>query len=305
MQVITSLDFQLKNTAVCIGKFDGIHTGHRCLLSFAKDENLKMTMITFLFPKGQGIYSYREKLALAEQLGVEVFVGIPMTSEFMHMSKEQFVKEILVEKCNAKKVVVGADFCFGYQRSGNAQFLKKEGIRYGFETIICEKKKMDGEIISSTWIRTLLKEGNMQQVNKLLGTPYFMKGIVKKGNQIGRKMEVPTANIQPEEGKELPPYGVYTVRVKVQNTFYEGIGNLGVKPTIPGENPVGMEVWLFDFDGDLYDTAITVFLLAFQRKEKKFMSLDELKIQIEKDICMAKENLSHSKTSFASRSIPS
>ena len=299
MQVINNLDFQLNNTAVCIGKFDGLHRGHRLLLSEAGQGGYTVTMITFSFPDGRGIYSCEEKVWLAEKLGVEVLISIPVTEEFMRMSAEDFVKKILVERCDAKKVVVGADFGFGYHRSGNAEFLREAGIDYGFDTFIYEKLMQDGEVISSTRIRGLLREGRMVEVNDLLGTPYFVRGVVKKGNQIGRTMGVPTANIEPDEMKELPPYGVYTVRLEiaassecsetVQYNTYDGIANLGVKPTIGDDNRVTLEVWLFDFEGDLYDKELIVYLLDFQRPERKFESLEELKEQIDRDIEVAKK----------------
>jgi len=292
MQIFTDLNFQIKNTAVCIGKFDGLHKGHRLLLQEAKDTGLPVVMITFLFSEFQGIYSYEEKKTLAELLGVDYFVVIPVTEEFMKMEPETFIKNVLVEKCDAKKVVVGADFRFGYKRAGNTEILKEKGKHFGFEVTVYEKLTQDGEIISSTRIRKLLSSGKISEANTLLKTPYFMQGIVESGNQIGRKISVPTANIQPAKEKELPPFGVYAVRVQSGNKTYNGVGNLGVKPTIPGENPVGMEVWIFDYDGDLYDKEIIVSLIDFLREERKFANLEELQKQIAKDTTLAKEILS-------------
>jgi len=245
-----------------------------------------------LFSEFHGIYSYEEKKTLAELLGVDYFVVIPVTEEFMKMEPETFIKNVLVEKCDAKKVVVGADFRFGYKRAGNTEILKEKGKHFGFEVTVYEKLTQDGEIISSTRIRKLLSSGKISEANTLLKTPYFMQGIVESGNQIGRKISVPTANIQPAKEKELPPFGVYAVRVQSGNKTYNGVGNLGVKPTIPGENPVGMEVWIFDYDGDLYDKEIIVSLIDFLREERKFANLEELQKQIAKDTTLAKEILS-------------
>lgn len=283
MRVITDLDFQLHHTAVCIGKFDGLHRGHRYLLSEAARGDLVTTMITFVFPDGFGIYSYEEKLSLAEGLGIKVFVAIPMTEGFMRMGPERFVREILVERCDARRVVVGADFRFGSGRSGDAGYLREAGPCFHFETVVCDKLTQDGEAISSTRIRQLLSEGRMPEANALLETPYFIRGRVEAGRQIGRKMDVPTANIRPDARKVLPPYGVYAVRVEVDGRWYGGVGNIGVKPTIPGVNPVGLEVWLFDYGGDLYGRELTVYLMNYQRPERKFSSIGELREQIARD----------------------
>lgn len=291
MKVITDLNFQLNNSAVCIGKFDGIHRGHRLLLQEAKQSGLTLVMFTFQFPNAQVLYSDEEKRHLAERLGVDILVAIPVTKDFLQIDAATFTKEILVEKCDAKKVVVGSDFCFGYQRKGDAAFLAEQGDKLGFEVCVFEKLKEKGEIISSTRIRRKLLEGELQEVNDLLQTPYFIRGTVEEGNRIGRKMEVPTANIRPAEGKELPPFGVYAVRVDVNGTVYDGIGNLGIKPTIPGENEAGLEVWLFDYEGDLYGQTLTVYLVAYQRPEKRFDSLEQLKKQIGEDTIKAREIL--------------
>lgn len=292
MKVLTDWkNIQLEQTAVCIGKFDGIHRGHRALLEEAGKSGLPLVMLTFIFPGHRGIYSYDEKMKLAGELGVDVFLAVPVTESFMSMSAAQFVQEVLFKHLNAKNVVVGADFCFGHNRQGTAVFLKEQGEQYGFDVEIMEKVQEDGEVISSTRIRALLREGKIKKANELLKSPYFMCGTVEKGNQIGRTMSVPTANIYPSEQKELPPFGVYAVRVLVDGTWYNAVSNLGVKPTIPGENPVGLEVWLFDFQGNLYGKDLMVEFYEFQRPEREFASLSELKAQIEKDTAQAAEIL--------------
>lgn len=285
MRILTDLDFNLEDTAVCIGKFDGIHRGHRMLLRGAAESGLPTVMLTFLFPDYKGIYSYEEKLYLAEKLGIDFFVPIPVTKEFMHMSPEQFAADILTGRCHAQKVIVGSDFRFGYKRLGTPQTLQESGREHGFEVSIMDKLKWDGEVVSSTRIRGLLSDGKMEQANALLETPYFIKGKVEEGNKIGRTMSVPTANIRPSDEKCLPPFGVYAVRVQTgaDGSIYNGVCNLGVKPTIPGKNPVGAEVWLFDYDGNLYGKELMISLYAFQRPERAFDSIGELKKQIVKD----------------------
>ena len=152
--------------------------------------------------------------------------------------------------------------------------------------------------MSSTRIRSLIAKGKMEQANELLGTPYFLTGVVQKGNQLGRTMETPTANIYPDAHKVLPPYGVYAVFVDVEGKRYKGICNLGVKPTIPGENEVGFEVWLFNFSGDLYDKELTAYFVSFLREERKFASLTQLKEQITRDTVLAKQILSQKESEW-------
>ena len=291
MKIITDLDFKLKNTAVCIGKFDGLHRGHQSLFEEAGKQGRTRVMMTFSFPEVRGIYSDEEKIYLAERAGIDIMVVIQATEEFLHMSPGAFTGEILSGRCDAREVVGGEDFCFGYRRSGDTAFLQREGERLGFRVCIKEKLRQDGEVISSTGIRRLLAQGDMRRAAKRLGLPYFIQGVVGEGNRIGRKMSVPTANLSPAQGKVLPPAGVYAVRVQRGRDVYSGIANLGIKPTIPGTNPMGLEVWLFDFEGDLYGSELRVFLLEFLRPERKFPSLEELYRQIDRDVAEAKEIL--------------
>ena len=292
MKIITDLNFKLNGTAVCIGKFDGIHRGHRLLLTEAKKSGLTVVMFTFLFPgSGKCIYSYEEKLSLAESLGVDVFIAVPVTESFMRMEPEEFVEEILVRRCDARKVVVGADFRFGHNRAGDVRLLQQMGAKNNYSVAVFDKLREGGKIISSTRIRKLLTAGKLSEVNGLLASPYFIRGRVHTGNKLGRRMDVPTANITPAPDKELPPFGVYAVMVQVEDSWYEGVANLGVKPTIPGENPVGLEVWLFEYQGDLYEKTITAYLMDFLRPEQKFDSLSELKAQIQRDTAQAEEIL--------------
>lgn len=292
MKIITGLEFRLKNTAVCIGKFDGIHRGHRLLLQQAGQSGLSTVMMTFLFPDGTSIYSKTEKRLLAEKLGVDILIEIPVSKEFFAMEAESFIKDILVEKCGAKEIVVGEDFTFGCQRKGDVRLLEDSASRYGFQVFAFEKLKYGGEIISSTSIREKISAGHMSEANNLLGEPYFIYGKVQKGNQIGRTISVPTANILPEADKILPPFGVYAIRATLRGKQYKGVGNIGIKPTIPGKNPVGVEVWLFGYEGNLYGENITVSLLEFLRPEKRFDSIGALKEQIMKDVALAQKILS-------------
>lgn len=291
MQIIRDLDFQLNNTAVCIGKFDGIHRGHRLLLEEAKKSGRTIVMFTFATERGV-LYGEQEKIQLAAKLGVDVFLVIPFNRQFKEQPAEEFVKKVLLARCDAKKIIVGDDFRFGYQRSGDVRLLQKMGTEYGFETIVKEKMVADGDIISSTRIRTLVGQGRMREANALLGTPYRIAGEVQRGRQLGSSvLHTPTANLYPDSSKELPPYGVYAVLAEADGRQFAGVCNLGKKPTIGMEEPVGLEVWLFDYEGNLYGKEITVYLLDFQRPEQKFASMEELKAQIAEDAIQARQTL--------------
>ena len=302
MEKIRNLDFRLNNSAVCIGKFDGIHRGHRLLLAEAKKSGLAAVMFTFAMDQREMLYSEQEKIQLAERLGFDIFIAIPFDEHFMRQSAEDFVRDILLQHCDAGRVVVGEDFRFGHRRSGDAELLLQMGKEYGFETVVRKKMVAGGDVISSTRIRALIREGELEEANSLLGTPYFISGRVQKGNQLGRKLETPTANISPYAGKDLPPYGVYAALVEVDGRQYEGVANLGKKPTVAEEEPVGLEVWMFDYEGNLYDKEITVYLIAYQREERKFASLEELKQQIAGDARRAKQTLSLLDKGYLARS---
>lgn len=303
MKVIENLEFQWNHTVVCIGKFDGIHRGHRLLFEDTQEKKQPVVMFTFSVGESSVIYAPREKRRLAERLGIDDLVEVPLDDTFRRQTPEDFAAYILRDKCGADKVIVGSDFRFGKDRSGDAAVLERLGKQYGFDVVVYEKLILDGEVVSSTRIRKLIREGRMTEANRLLGTPYFITGVVEKGNQLGRKMETPTANIYPDDHKVLPPFGVYAVLADVEGQLFSGVSNLGVKPTIPGENPIGLEVWLFDYEGNLYGKELTVYLIDFMRPERKFHSVMELQTQIQKDTIHARKILSQQDSESLRRSV--
>ena len=181
-------------------------------------------------------------------------------------------------------IVAGTDFHFGYQRAGSFRELQQYADDLGYEAVIVKKKQYKGEDISSTRIRKEIAEGNMEEANYLLGYSYFLTGPV-------RTIGIPTANQRPEEFKLLPPKGVYAVEILAEGKQYDGISNVGCKPTIEGVNPMGVETFLFDYSGNLYGKDIKVSFLKFIRPERKFGSLAELKAQMDRDILVCKEYL--------------
>ena len=298
MQVITGTrEFQIEEpTAVTIGKFDGRHKGHqkllREMLCFKERQGLKAAGFTFdMAPAGvmagrvqTVITTNQERRNKMAKMGIDYLVEYPFDQNTAHMSPEEFVSEVLVRRMHAKAVVVGTDCSFGYKGKGNAQLLKEISESCGFEAVIIEKEQDDHRDISSTYVREELDQGNIEKANELLGEPYAIHGVVVHGNHIGGAiLGFPTANILPPPEKHLPPFGVYVSQVLVDGALYRGVTNIGKKPTVEGESPVGVETFIMGLEANLYGKEIEVQLLNFERPEQKFSSLEELKERIEKD----------------------
>lgn len=298
MRVITGTrEFQIEEpTAVTIGKFDGRHKGHqkllREMLCFKERQGLKAAVFTFdLAPAGvmagrvqTVITTNQERRNKMAKMGIDYLVEFPFDQETAHMQPEEFVSEVLVRQMHARAVVVGTDCSFGYKGKGNAQLLKEMSESCGFEAVIIEKEQDDHRDISSTYVREELDLGNMEKANELLGEPYAIHGVVVHGNHIGGAiLGFPTANILPPPEKHLPPFGVYVSQVLVDGSLYRGVTNIGKKPTVAGESPVGVETFIMGLEENLYGKEIEVQLLNFERPEQKFASLKELKERIEKD----------------------
>ena len=293
--------FQFHNTVVALGKFDGIHRGHQLIfdqLLKYKKEGYLATVFSFDRPPANMlkhkdisvIYTHTEKSKLLSQYGIDVYIEHPFTDAFSHLSPEDFVKKILLEKTGMKILVVGDDCGFGYKRRGNVELLDKMSKEYNFKLIVIPKLEMDGGIVSSTRIRTLLREGKITEANKLLGAPFVIYGPVVHGNHMGKDiLGMPTANQVPENDKLLPPNGVYVSRVKYKDKIYMGISNIGTKPTIEGKKHMGVETYILDFHKDIYHKNLRVELLYYKRPEMKFDSLDALSQQMHKDADFARK----------------
>lgn len=280
-----------KKSAVTIGKFDGIHIGHRLLIdniTGMKDKGYNAVCVAFEMG-GNHIYTDEESAGIMKECDVDVLIRYRFDDKMKCMSPEQFVKDILIDKLNAGYVCVGDDFRFGYNRQGNSELLVELGKHYGIRVDIVVKKWYEGDIVSSTRIRKLLDEGNIRLISELLGRPYTFKGKVIHGNQLGRTIGFPTINIAADEGKYMPANGVYASYVLYKGMKYRAVTNIGVKPTIDGNNQLGIETYIFDFDRQIYGEEVTVGLVKFIRNEMKFSGLDELKKQIEIDKNIAKE----------------
>lgn len=269
---------------VTLGKFDGIHRGHRALIDRVlayKEKPVKKVVFAFDIASMM-LLSKKERRHMLDKLGIDILIECPFVPELITMDSELFVKKMLVEQLHAVHLVVGRDFRFGYGRSGDAALLKRLGTKYGF-TVDVVDKITDGEReISSTYVREELAKGNMEKVNELLGYEFFVTGEIVHGRRVGRTIGVPTTNLIPPKGKLLPPNGVYTTRTTAGDRTYFGMTNIGTKPTVDGHF-IGVETYLFDCDEDLYGEQEKVRLQHFLRPEVKFGSLEELKTQLQED----------------------
>lgn len=289
MRLITgTTEFQTEEaTAISLGKFDGIHQGHQLLVDRIlkkKEEGLKSLIFTFDFGERPTLLLPEERRELLRKQGVDYLVECPFVESLSHMEAEDFVREILVKRLHVKYLAVGTDFHFGHNRRGSYQLLEAMSGDCGFQVDVVEKACYRGEEISSSRIRRELEQGHMELVNQLLGYSYAVTGEVLHGRQIGRTLGLPTINLQPEARKLLPPNGVYATRTRIADEVFEGITNIGYKPTVGGETRKGIETYLFDLNRNLYGEQVTVSFYGFERPESRFASLDALKARIEQDV---------------------
>lgn len=284
--------------AVTLGKFDGIHRGHRKLIQTIldrKSEYGELAVVMAFVSDRQTILTSEERRILLEKMGVDVLLECPLNDQMKHMKADVFIRQILKGDLQASCVVVGEDFRFGHERKGTPQLLEKAGEKYEYDTIVIPKEMEGSRKISSTYIREELKKGNMEKVRELLGNPFFAVGTVTHGRGMGHRDFFPTANIIPPKQKLLPPNGVYVTVSHFDGTDYPGITNIGYKPTV-GEAFLGIETNLFDCDLDLYGQNCTVDFYKFIRPEQKFASFEALKAQIRKDIEAGKAYFQEEKT---------
>ncbi len=284
-----------EKTAVAIGKFDGIHRGHRRLLQEildAKEDGYRAAVFTFDPPAGsffsgktvKELTTREEKRRIFADLGVDYLVEFPLNARTAAISAEDFILRILVAQMHAGLIAAGMDLSFGDKGAGDARLLAAMAQAGGYQVSIIDKVRLDGREISSTYVREEVAGGNMLLAARLLGCPYQISGIVVHGKQLGRRIGMPTLNLLPPKDKLLPPAGVYYSRTLYQGKTYRSITNLGVKPSVSQEKITTVETYLYDFDREIYGEEITVQLLHFKRPEQKFPSVEALKKNMEKDI---------------------
>ena len=311
-------DFYLeKETAAAIGKFDGIHIGHRRLLEeilTRKKDGLAACVFTFdpapavLFGTSDGkeLTTREEKRLLFERMGVDILIEFPLTHETAAMEPEVFVREVLARRMQVRFLAAGNDLSFGRQGAGDVALLRKMGPEMGFTVEIIEKVCLEGEeffpshvseepqasrgqqnhrlIVSSTCVREQVEAGHMELAERMLGMPYMVAVNVTPGEQLGRTLGFPTVNLLPSKNKLLPPNGVYFSQVRWRGKMYRAISNVGYKPTVAAERVMGLESYLYDFDRQIYGEPIEVYLQGFRRPEQRFESVDALRAQLQEDI---------------------
>jgi riboflavin kinase/FMN adenylyltransferase len=285
-----------KSTIITIGTFDGVHLGHQKILKKlnveAENNGLESSVLTF-FPHPRTVLNpdsslklintIEERISLFKKSKIDNLIVHPFTKEFSELDSEDYVKNILVDQLKAKIVLIGYDHKFGKNRTADINNLKEYGIKYNFEVIEIKAEEINDIAISSTKIRNSIEEGDIQLTNSYLGYEFSFFGKVVKGNSIGKTLGFPTANIKiGTDLKLIPKNGVYLISTIINQKIIFGMMNIGIKPTT-NENTKSIEVNLFDFNQDLYDTNITIYIKQFLREEIKFDSLNELKLQIEKD----------------------
>ena len=291
----------MPKTAVALGSFDGVHLGHQELIrrtsELAKSLGIATAVFTFsnhprdLIPgseKTKNILYREDKERIMESLGVDYLFDVPFTEEIMHMSPGDYVKELLIEKLNAKALCCGFNHRFGHKAAGTPELLKELGDELGFEAYIMEPYMVGDTLVSSTLIRGLIEEGDVASCNEYMGRYYAISGEVVVGNRLGKSLGFPTSNLVIDESMVSPPNGVYITYCTYNGTRYPSITNVGVKPTV-GAFEKNVETHIFDFDRELYGKKIMVEFLLKMREEVKFDSLDELKVQIVKDCEAARD----------------
>ena len=282
---------------VTSGTFDGVHIGHQKILGrlkeLARETDGETVVVTFwphprmvLHPDDPAIHlltTFDEKLTLLEALGIDHLVQIPFTKEFSQLGSDAFIQQVLVDKIGTRHLVIGYDHHFGRNREGSFEYLKEHASEYGFIVEEISRQDIDHVGVSSTKIRRALEEGDVQTAREYLGRPYRLTGTVAKGDQLGRQLGYPTANLRIDSPHKLIPVdGIYAVHAWHQQQRYGGMLYVGHRPTIQGKTR-NIEVNIFDFDRTIYGDELHLDLLAYVRGDETFDTLDELSVQLGKD----------------------
>ncbi len=295
----------IRNAVVTIGTFDGVHIGHQEILQrvreIASTIDGETVVVTFwphprlvLFPNDNALKllsTFEEKAEILATLGIHHLVAIPFTKEFSQLTSEQFTRQVLMEIIGTKRLVIGYDHRFGKNREGSFEHLKANEKQYRFKVEEISKQEIDNIAVSSTKIRKALEIGDVKTANTYLGQYYSLAGKVVEGNRIGRTLGFPTANIAiAERFKLVPADGVYAVKVILAEGIFQGMLNIGNRPTI-GDDKRSIECNIFDFSADIYDAPIKVELIERVRAELKFENVAQLTRQLEQDRILVKSFL--------------
>lgn len=287
-------------TAVTIGMFDGLHLGHLKVIygciSTSQTNQLKTCVITFsnhpadhfTGKRNELLMPMQEKIDAFENLGIDYLVILPFDAYIVELPAKNFIQEHLIGRLKAEKVVLGYDNHFGKNREGSISFINEH---FGdvLETIAIDVAKVDEVIVSSSQIKKYLSEGDITKANAMLGLPFSVSGIVVHGNQNGRKIGFPTANMALKaDNKFIPQLGVYLCQVKIEAGLFFGLTNMGYRPTLNKDDGIHIETHLLDFDGELYGQRIEIQFIEKIRSEKRFDSFEDLKNQIAADLAWAR-----------------
>lgn len=300
MRVIRELNEQVtfNRPIVTLGTFDGVHLGHqeilRQMVAEGKESGRETVLLTFhphprmvLYPESHSVRlidSLEEKLEKLEQSGLDTVILFPFTQKFSRLTAVEFVRDVLVRDIGVSKMLVGYDHHFGKNREGDFHQLQELGQLYGFDVKQIQAVQTGDVSVSSTKIRKALSEGEMLTVERYLGQPFQLTGEVIHGNKLGRTIGFPTANLSIDQTtKILPETGVYAVKVQRNNQWFNGVMNVGKKPTVQQTEIISVEVYIFDFDAELYGELLRVQVFDRLRGEQRFASIDELKSQLAKD----------------------
>ena len=291
-------------TAVAIGKLDGFHRGHQKLLAQLREQKSRgLQSVVFTFVPSPAAFFSREtvkelstiaeKRRIFENAGVDYLIEYPFYQEIADMEPEAYIKDVLVGMIHAACIVAGDDVSYGKRGAGDCTLLQAKAEEYGYDVMIIDKVLYEGREVSSTYVREEVRNGNMELVTSLLGTPYHVGGEIVHGRKLGRTIGMPTVNLMPPEEKLLPPNGVYYSYVYLHSKDgtmpYDSrrlpsITNIGTKPTVDDRSVMGVETYIYDFDSDVYGNDMEVYLLSYKRPEMRFDGVDALKAQMESDI---------------------
>ncbi|MDR1403104.1 MAG: riboflavin biosynthesis protein RibF [Tannerellaceae bacterium] len=306
MNIIRGInDVAMEGLVATMGFFDGVHLGHQFLIDnlikIAKERNLPSAVITFSeHPRNvlQSDYqprllnSFEEKLARLEATGIDYCIVLPFTLELSTYPAQKFIRDILSQKLHIKTLLAGYDHRFGHDRTDGFKEYAGYGAACGMEVVEISRFIEDGIAVSSSEIRRLLMECKVEEAGKLLIYPYQIKGRIVRGYKVGRTLGFPTANIQADEPfKIVPGIGVYAVWVQFQGMRYKGMLYIGNRPTLNNGDHVSLEVNILDFSGDIYNNEIIVSFIYFIRGDIRFNTLEELKMQLERDRQIVDERL--------------
>ena len=302
MKYITDINgIKLNNTIVMIGKFDGMHLGHQKLLKRAVElkegTDKKLVIFTFnIIPSSfDGSVPEKRIITLSEMHrakfdpAIDYIIECPFTDGIRSLSPDAFARTILVDVLDARDVISGDDFRFGINRAGDADTLRELGNRYGFRAEIITKLIYNGREVSSTYIKELITDGDIETAYRLLGKPFFMSGVVEHGRHVGAQIGFPTVNFTIAENKIMPPDGVYATKAVWKSTLYDSITNIGVRPTFDLDNRNYAETHILDFSGDLYGEEIKIKFYKMIRPVMKFASVDDLSAEIKRNTDTVRE----------------